>query len=311
MLTLLGKKRDGQVQNLPSFLEMEIYREEGVPADSIEILFSYFEIQPFVQLYLYRADTLLFSAYVDEIHTYRNENGTFTKCFGRSAEAILLDNEAEPNTFCDASPSVIFEKYARPCGFTVYHSEGGVLRGEFLVEKGMSVYEVLCNYSRNLYGALPYISLPGELYFSGKKRMEKIVFSDSVSETLSEAVYTEIDCAYLPCNFISGVYVKTSEKSGYQTFVKNPGSAGGYARTRCVNASLLNTPADTAYKMIERTNKQLYTYTITCPKFYLVEIGTPAEIRDRTFGTIAGLTVAGVHISAGFEGIQTEIMLRM
>lgn len=312
MLTLVGKKRDGEIRHLPSFLEMELYREEGVPADAIEVLFPYFAMQEIVQLYVYREDVLLFSAYVDEIHTYRNENGMFTKCFGRSAEAILLDNEAEPNTFYDASPSVIFEKYIKPCGLSVYFSEGGILEGAFLAEKGMSVYEVLCNYCRNLYGTLPYISQQGELFFSGKNSSEKIIFFDSASKVQKGKKYTEFERAYFPCNFISGVYVKTSEKNGYKTFVKNPvKDTVGYARTRCVNASLLNTPANTAYKMIELTNKQLFAYKVICKAFYFEEIGTPAEIYDSAFGSMTGLTISGVHISVGSEGTQTEIMLRM
>lgn len=61
----------------------------------------------------------------------------------RSMAALLLDNEAIPQTYAYPSLPLLFERHGKPYGFTEWEGEPSGFSVPFTITKGMSEWEVL------------------------------------------------------------------------------------------------------------------------------------------------------------------------
>lgn len=106
----------------------------------------------------------MFKGQIDEIITKSSGEKITVKITARSMAGILLDNEAEPCIYFNASSSVIFERHLQPFGFNGYIGDNNPYFGYIKISKGMSQWQVLENYCVNKYGKSRELQATAELY---------------------------------------------------------------------------------------------------------------------------------------------------
>ena len=121
MLTFIIKDVQGREINLHHPLKVSLMTEDGVPADSLRAVFSvYGNVTALYSAEVYNAQEMLFFGYIDEQTTEWGENGTILTISARSMAAILLDNEARPQTYIKPSMPLLMQRHFTPLGFEKY-----------------------------------------------------------------------------------------------------------------------------------------------------------------------------------------------
>ena len=99
---------------LPSPIAVVYNSEFSVPADDVTLEIPYVKGCEGGDFLLgYENSSLVFKGQIDEIVTLKSSNKITVKITARSMAGILLDNEAEPCIYFNASSSVIFERHLK------------------------------------------------------------------------------------------------------------------------------------------------------------------------------------------------------
>lgn len=312
MLKLIGFDSSESKIPLPDFISVEVSREESVPADYMEARFPYFKnAGRLCTLCLYDGDRLLFRGICDETVSTKSGSGAYTYVYCRNAFALLIDNEACPGVYRSITAQVIFNRYLKPLGFKDYIADSGAASGEFTVNKGSSVYEVLGDFCRIRYGSVPKFSQDGAIVFNPVQSEETAVFSDEKIRGVNSLRYSEIQASMLPCRLISSVNVKTSENDYYTTVLDNSfAREKGVVRRRYMDACSESTPLECGVGMLENSNARYEEYRLKLAEFCDVTVGENAEIYDSVFSEIPKLYISAVKYKADKAGTLTEIKLK-
>lgn len=137
-------------------------RDRGAPADGLELVFQADKIwEPLFYIYAYKGETLLFYGIVDEQHTDFGSGGISIRLSCRSIAALLLDNEALPQTIQNPSLRVVSGQYIEPLGLTCAESGAAPLKGILTVEKGDSCWKTLETFCTRFLDTVPVVSVNG------------------------------------------------------------------------------------------------------------------------------------------------------
>ncbi|MGN1468288.1 MAG: hypothetical protein ACI4W1_08270 [Ruminococcus sp.] len=297
--------------HLPEYIDFKLSQEENVPADYLEVTFPYFkESEAVRKIRLFEDGQPVFCGLCDEILSSKSVTGTFTKLYFRNMFGVLIDNEAVPAQFNNATAYVIFEKYIKQYGFEKFIADNKPLTGEFNIQKGTSVYNVLSEFCRLNYGCVPYLIDEKTISFTEAEKEKILCFSDGSNQCLSDYGYYKIELSKFPCRLISKVKVKTSEKDFYKTIINNQNAMNkGIVRERCIDACSENTPMSCAGIIIENSNKKYEEYKIYLhfPLFNVLR--AKSSISDQKFGKITDLKVSKTTVKADKNGFSTEVTL--
>ena len=152
---------------LPSPVTVVYNSEFSVPADDVTVEFPYIKgCEDGDFLYGFDGENLVFKGQIDEIITKSSGEKITVKITARSMASVLLDNEAEPCIYFNASSSVIFERHLQPFGFNGYIGDNNPYFGYIKISKGMSQWQVLENYCVNKYGKKPRITGDGKISYA-------------------------------------------------------------------------------------------------------------------------------------------------
>lgn len=92
----------------------------------------------------------LFSGRPDEAAVTEDADGRRLKLIARSIGAVLLDNEALPQTYTTGlSLTELFDEHIRPYGFSTLITDFDVFFNQYQILKGTSEWEALSNFFRN------------------------------------------------------------------------------------------------------------------------------------------------------------------
>ena len=283
-----------------------IRQEAGVPADIFEGDFPYVISEELGFLYVYSNGTLLFEGVVDEqISTCSQRENT--QVVARSFAALLLDNEAMPQSFVNPSFEVIFKRYFEPLGFEKFEGENVNLSGEFKVTKGMSCYKVLKNFVSKAGCDLPFIK--GRVIdLRGNKSGSVAEFSDK--ESLGSFRYKSFKERLKRCELLSEIRVRTGEQSLYSVTVSDEDCINrGVVRIRYLNASMQGgLYKKTAQGMIDKARQKEYSLELECDSLVwgVLSCGARVTRGDRVY---ENLSVGEVTYTFCKNGENTRITL--
>ena len=141
---------DGEVA-LPAPLEFELVWSFDSPAHSFEGVFPCARgYDDLYSLEVRRAGALIFSGQLDETTIRQNDGGAQLRLLARSRGAVLLDNEALPQTHLDVSLDDMFRDHVRPYGIEGMRTDVGqdAFLNEYQILKGTSEWEAFYNFFR-------------------------------------------------------------------------------------------------------------------------------------------------------------------
>lgn len=161
--------------------KISIQKDRNVPADSLSAIFyGENEFPELVYIYAYEDKELVFAGIVDEQSVKVDKSTVEIKLYARSLAALLIDNEAMPQTLKNPSIKTISKLLVKPFGFTGIIGSDSQLKGEFEIKKGESCYTVADRYIKRFLGTQMYVSTQGVVY-SYEPEEETVFLDDIVS----------------------------------------------------------------------------------------------------------------------------------
>lgn len=292
--------------NLPLPIAVTYNSEFSVPADDITVEIPYtVGCDDGDFLYGYNGDKLVFKGQIDEIITQKSKEKIAVKIIARSMAGILLDNEAEPCIYFNASSSVIFNKHLKPFGFNSYIGDDEPYFGYVRISKGMSEWQVLENYCVNKYGKMPRIKGDGSVVFNIDTGKNTLFFGKN-----EKYDYTSIKSNVKRYKIISEVRLRLTQGNRYGSVVKNELADERLVRRRYVDALSGGGSIATADRMIQNSNGNSFEIILECPYMLMCEVGSKAIVKDSVLGDFNSLYIYKVRYTSNSNGEKTVITLR-
>ncbi len=285
-MIFLATTQSGKTVSLENVLNFSIHKDEKTPADALHAVFSCDKIpENFTNIKLEGATGTLFWGLVDEIIFTDGESGKLLEIYARSIEALLLDNEAMPQTIFFPSVPLLKHRFLSDLGFSsVISEQNDALSAEFVVHKGSSVYEVLSNFAENYLSTSFHVLDNNTVLFGEKDTMS--VYEDDTPEFFEFSRNNYDVCSHM--------YYKDASTGAYATCFENE-KAKGILRIRFAQNSI---PPFERFKVYE-------TYHLKFPKLIPLEIDDNFEFysgEDRV-----NIKVKNIEYSYEFGKEESEI----
>lgn len=292
-----------------SVITSVINSDEKIPCDDITITMAYKNIDRINAYFLlaYSDEKLVFKGIVDEIENIKKSSGVITKITARSMASLLIDNEAEPLTYVNPTTNFLFNKLLIPLGFSEYTHDDSTYYGSLVVEKGMTLWQVINKFCILKYGTSLRVFPNGKVSFCGYNSEDNINFGfDEKSVN-----YYNLTEKYRVHKLISKVFIKPYVSSGYCCQVENNNPfCKNIIRQRYVNVSSDTGTINTADTIIQQGNLAYYEVTLTVNCCLANSVGKTASIMDNFFGSITNMVVSSIRYELGAKGESTVIVLR-
>ncbi len=305
MLTIEAITSKGERHSLSHPVSLTLSRDLYTPADILTAVLPFSVEEEVAFVTVHYQDEEIFRGIADEQIVLSGEN-VKTKLVCRSTAALLLDNEACPQSFTDASAGLVFSRYAAPYGFTLEGESETTLKGEFRVQKGVSCYKVLEDFAAAVYGTIPYVS--------GSKVSMKgaVCVGEAVLSNIGDGIpFTSLEYNRLRCKLISRVRVKLEQGGEYSAVVKDEEAIRrGIERERYINATELSSKTlSDADRLISASRSKGETVTVNVPFCMTDVLGKSASVRDKWLGNLTGFCVTGIRYSLTQDSENTRLIL--
>lgn len=308
-MTYVAKTINGDFIDLKQPLEVTLNQSEEAPADDISAVFPVDKrIEELKNISVYSSSEKIFYGLLDTQKTSYASSGTFLNIAARSMAALLLDNEACPQTYSVPSLLVIFNRHIKPYGFTSFSGDSKPFPLELVVSKGMSEWEVLETFCTDYLRVYPRINSDMTINATGNFPSNNIVFSSNGQGVKYSYIYENIKRHKL----YSEVFVRATKEGSYSLEVKdNDAISRGINTKRYLNAiDSVKTPTVCGEIMLQTAQKNAYEVCVTCPGEVLLNIGDKATINDKLFGEIKNLLVSKIKYTLDSTSERTEVFLR-
>lgn len=243
---------------------------------------------------------MLFYGTVDIQHETVSGGGSTLNLKCRSLAGLLLDSEPLPSV-CD-SPSLpeIFSQHLKPYGFTGFSGSSAIFSGQFCITKGMSEWQAAALFCSAFLNAEPRVH--GTIFdASGNKGNGSILF-----DNCKGTGYFSAERLDRCCDRITEIYAPDGAAGCYRLAAQDGEAARmGILRKRCLAPSPQNDQA-----AIKNSIKKSFVLHVCCPECPKAGIGDAAALNDPVLGCFGNLEIAGVHCTAGADGIRTRYSLR-
>lgn len=299
-----GITAGGTVCSLGTPLSLHISRGAAAPADELVGEFPWIALPALYRLRVSDGDRIVFFGPVDVQQEQISSHGATLRVEGRSMAALLLDNEAVPQTYYSPPFSTIFARHAAPYGFLTYRVPGSSEKiGEFTVTKGMSEWQVLESFCRRAWGASPILREGAELTVGGLENKEMLLFGDG-GKGLTCLSITRTRREY---ERISELLVRSAKDGRYTVSLTDEQALrDGIRRRRCLSTS----SAVSAKQVLANARQKSLEYTLVLPGWPEVHPGNKAELSDKLLGRNSGLKVWSVEYEIGAGGMLCIVTLR-
>lgn len=168
MLTFRITDNDGHTVLMEHPMSVSISSSESAPADSLRAVFAVEgDVPELCRIEVFDEDETVFSGAVDSQAEEYGLSGHFLTVYARSRAAILLDNEAKPQTYRCPSMRLLMKRHFEPLGFDRFSGSDKVFSGELTVTKGMSEWAVLKKFAVLFLNTEPRIDRTGTIDVSG------------------------------------------------------------------------------------------------------------------------------------------------
>ena len=299
-MTYIGVTPQGESIALPPPVSVKLNRGEDAPADGFTGVFPLEKsLGNLTGIRVYaRNHQLCFDGIVDEQKESCAGERKLT-LIARSRAALLLDNEAMPQTYHMPSLQTIFTRHIQPYGFQGYSGEAKAYSGELVITKGMSEWQAAEEFCTRFLKVKPRI-IGDTFNATGEKPEGKIIF-DNAAGTLYSSIEKDDQYHYL----LSELMVK-SVSGNYSLAAQNKTAVSlGVWRRRYLSDG--NQNADT---LINTANRKAFRIVVTCPGELAASLWMSAAVRDTALGTMDGLYISQIAYRLDASGESSRITLR-
>ncbi len=253
-----AQTESGKIVKLNSAFKITLNKDEKTPANALHAVFSYAKFpENLVRIKMEQVDEEIFDGIIDEVIFQSGENGKVLEIFARSNEAVLLDNEAMPQTVFLPSTRILYKRFLYDLGYLeIICDDNEAKSAPFVVYKGSSVYEVLNKFATDYLGKEMHVLSKDTVLF-GKKENKNVT-----EKTPPDSFEMERN-NYDVC---SHMYYKDTNTGVYSTCFKNE-KAKGVLRIRYAQN---NIPPNERFKVYE-------TYNLVFSKLIVLEIDDEFE----------------------------------
>nr|WP_319489382.1 hypothetical protein [uncultured Caproiciproducens sp.] len=298
-MTYIGVTPQGMGIALPPPVSAKLICGEDAPADGFTGVFPLLKsMGEITGIKIYdKKQTLCFNGIVDEQRESCGGGRKLTLA-ARSRAALLLDNEAIPQTYCMPSLTTIYSRHVKPYGFSGCLGDNRVFSGTLVITKGMSEWQAAASFCSRFLKITPRIT-DNVFDASGSRPQGEMVFDNA------EGIgYTSVSIDHQYCNYLSEVLVKSGKAGSYSPAAQSGTAASlGIKRRRCL------TEGD-ADELVRTAEKKAFRVTVVCPGEITANLFTAAKIRDEALGTVENLYVSQIEYSLGSGGENTNFILR-
>ncbi len=257
-MTFTAQTENGKEIILNNAYKITLDKDEKTPANALHVVFSCSKFpENLVRIKMEEDDSEIFDGIVDEVLYQIKDDGKSLEIFARSNEAILLDNEAMPQTVFLPNPPILFKRFLNDLDFKqIICDDNEAKSAPLTVLKGSSVYEVLNKFARDYLGK--------EMHVLGK---DTVIFGQKEQATVFEKTSPEsFEMERSNYDLCSHMYYKDTNTGVYSTCFENE-KAKGVLRIRYAQS---NTPPFERFKVYE-------TYRLLFSKLIALEINDEFE----------------------------------
>ncbi|MDR2656095.1 MAG: hypothetical protein LBC56_08560 [Oscillospiraceae bacterium] len=255
-------------------------RRTDTPCDSLDCTVISEETQPEAShICLYLGADCLYEGIVDSQSQLFSPKGSYMQIYSRrKIAALLLDNEARPRDYRSLRFTDLAAAHAFPFGIKGVTAAEDRRAPLFTVAKGMSEWEVIELFAKQIYGLTPYIDEKNRLVLHNRDAMKKHYFSN-LDNGANWCGYISLKINRRPSRVISHVYVVNED--GSQLLVENR-NAGGTVRRRILSPSTewALFPRRGAEDIIQTSMERKTIIEIDAPDFLDCSLGDTAIIKE-------------------------------
>jgi len=254
-----------------------------------------------IRLRVLRNDSLIFEGKIDEQRLTFSENGMILRLDARSKGALLIDNEAMPETLYNHSTHNIFERLIAPHGFLLLAASK--ILPEFTVRKGLTLWDAFSVFARRTYGRLPFVS--GDMVHVSQTNPGESAIIGGRDIPFSRLEHTIRH--YTP---ISRIFIRDDE-GNYHTSVSNPDAPiRQIHRERYLipAGEFVEIPRWDAGSRIQRSMRQMETVVAELPGFWEMRTGRGVTVNHPSIH-IPNLLVDESVFTLDHNGARTSLTL--
>lgn len=302
-------------------ISVEITMDEGAPADSIEVRFpinlNSEEYKIFVndqltkiRVYDDKKTRVVLNGIVDEQIVSVNSSGVSLIILGRSSAALLLDNEAQPQTYNSIDIELLYNRHIKPYGYTGYKGvKYQSFSGLFEINKGLSEWQVLEKFCKDFLLKTPRVRPSNIIDFLDDYNDSGIVFSNKSREGIC---YSSLEQNYKRYKLISEVFIRSLKDGSYDNIISNQASINkGVLRKRYVNAvGDIKSPVFRGEQLIKDANKASFELKLTHPGPVVLDLLDKATIDDDILGVIPDLIASSITYKLSNVGEMCTLTFR-
>lgn len=297
-----GVTVSGKVVALPAPESVQIRMDEDAPAHSFAAVFPVdAPTELFRTCRVWREDTLVFAGILDEQSVCVQKTGVTLRLTARSAAALLLDNEALPQTYVNPSLRQLFDRHAAPYGLPGMKGNRGAFRGKLTVKKGMSEWQVMEEFCGYFLGVTPRVTMDGIFNATGEASQERVFFSNQ-----GGVPYQSLIQNHWYHKRISELHLQAGVGGGYSGLVVDEATTKlGIQRKRYRAATRYM--GNRSLKIARRKAEE---WVLRCPCALFGELGAEASVSDPVLGQADGFTVAKISYQLDSGGEWCTVTLR-
>lgn len=284
----------GEQLTLSQVVSLTLRRETAAPADELKAVLAVpAALPPLTRLTATGDGTVCFCGIVDEQHTRLTARGLRVELVCRSLEALLLDNEAKPETLLAPTQERLSSSLLAPLGLAFAGHELAPIPGTLAIEKGMSCWAVLASVVQAQHGTTPWVDESGLVHCTAPTP------TDHPLSGVREAVLS-----ILPYKRLSEVW-QQSTRLQYDTRWQNEHT--GVQRRRYLSLQQGKNPKT----MLNDSLRESTRLVITCKGACLPQKGDTVTVTVPGMGEFSHRPVQAVTYRRTAAGEETEYQLEL
>ncbi len=296
-MTYFGVTPDGREKQLPFPIQAHLNRTEDAPADEFTGTFPRpGRVGNLTGIHLYdKKGSLCFDGIVD---AQKESGAAELTLIARSRAALLLDNEAIPQTYGMPSLTTIFARHVQPYGFEKFLGDPKGFTGEFTVSKGMSEWQVAADFCTRFLNVKPRIV--GSVFDASGQRPEGEIRFDNTAGVR----YSEITAENKYSALYSELLVQGTNGGYTIRFPDEYADSLGIRRRRCL--TLGQNPA----AVYSSAHRNAFAVKVACPGEVPSQLLQTAFVQNELLGEMGSLAVSEIDYSLSKNGELTRFTLR-
>ncbi len=260
-LQIKGKRYNGAWEALGEVAGFSLTEDRFAACSSLEVeVLLANKDRLYIGIILSAGGETLFEGVVDSQEMLITSEGRRRVFRCRSLSAGMADNELKPDTYFKPTAQTMFAQFAQPFGMkgTRFSSDPG--QNYLVVEQGMSCWDAMDLYCRQVYHTPLYADREGYLQETAAGNTKSAWLSNSRSDGIR---YSSISLIYNRSSMLSKVYLKTNyemEENPYDIVLENPKAA-----SRRIQRQRYLNPNERWYRDINRCGQNaLFNSNIDC-----------------------------------------------